>query len=249
MSSTVQKLDLARLFGAIQTKMDASQRLHRENAIHKGETGEACESVWIDLFSEYLPKRYAVDAGLVVDSNGEYSQQQDVIVFDRQYSPFVLRENGLIHVPAESVYAVFEVKQDLTKAHLDYAAEKARSVRRLHRTSTTIAFAAGKYPPRPLFPIQAGLLTLSSGWSPPLGKSFDEHFLRLAQDENTRLQLGCTLEGGSYRLIEDDPPNFSIAKSRQDIGLMYFLLSLYHTLQQLGTVPAIDVPAYLKSLE
>jgi hypothetical protein len=39
-----------------------------------------------------------------------------------------------MYIPAESVYAVFEVKQDV-KGNIDYAAQKVESVRRLKRTS------------------------------------------------------------------------------------------------------------------
>jgi hypothetical protein len=42
----------------------------------------------------------------VVDSNGDFSQQIDVLVFDRQYSPLIFEYEGQTVIPAESVYAV-----------------------------------------------------------------------------------------------------------------------------------------------
>src|SRR3546814_8384516 len=78
---------------------------------------------------------YEARKGFVVDSRGVFSQQIDVIIHDRQYSPFVFTFKGTDVVPAESVYAVFEAKQELTAAYIRYAGEKAASVRRLHRTS------------------------------------------------------------------------------------------------------------------
>src|SRR3546814_17119907 len=71
----------------------------------------------------------------VVDSRGVFSQQIAVIIHDRQYSPFVFTFKGTDVVPAESVYAVFEAKQELTADYIRYAGEKAAYVRRLHRTS------------------------------------------------------------------------------------------------------------------
>lgn len=248
MTAAPDPLDLPSLFEAIQSQMEASQRLHREHSLHKGASGEASEVLWIKLLSDYLPRRYEIDSGFVVDSKGNRSQQQDLIIFDRQYSPFVLHQNGLSYVPAESVYAVFEVKQDLSKTHLEYAAEKARSVRTLERTTVAIVNAGVVQPARKLFDIPAGLLTLSCDWSPPLEATFETNFLASADDPETRLQLGCCLEAGGFRLIEN-AGKFRIAKSRPEISLMYFLLSLFHTLQQLGTVPAMDIQAYLKWLE
>ena len=40
-----------------------------------------------------------------------FSEQIDVVVFDRQYSPFIFNYEGQTIIPAESVYAVFEAKQ------------------------------------------------------------------------------------------------------------------------------------------
>jgi hypothetical protein len=46
----------------------------------------------------------------VVDRLGAFSEQIDVAVFDRQYSPFIFYYQGQTIIPAESVYAVFEAK-------------------------------------------------------------------------------------------------------------------------------------------
>jgi len=68
----------------------------------------------------------------------------------------------VLYVPAESVYAVFDVKQDMRRPHIVAAAEKAESVRRLKRTSVPVPFAAGTYKAKPLFEIVAGILCLES---------------------------------------------------------------------------------------
>ena len=53
----------------------------------------------------YLPHRYQAETAHVVDSRGAFSQQIDVVVFDRQYSPFIFKFQRQTIVPAESVYA------------------------------------------------------------------------------------------------------------------------------------------------
>lgn len=63
----------------------------------------------------------------------------------------------------ESVYAVIEAKQNLTRANIIYAGRKAASVRRLHRTSAPIVHAGGTYPiVREPFPIIAGIVSYTS---------------------------------------------------------------------------------------
>src|ERR1700687_2794506 len=111
-----------------------------------GTKGNASENVWLELLETYLPHRYQAATAHVVDSKGSFSEQIDVVVFDRQYSPFIFRYQGQTIVPAESVYAVFEAKQSINAGEVAYAQKKAASVRRLHRTSLPIPSAGGVLP-------------------------------------------------------------------------------------------------------
>ncbi len=65
------------------------------------------------MLSTYLPHRYRADKAFVVDSKGVFSEQIDVVVYDRQYSSFIFQYEGQTIVPTESVYAVFEAKQTI----------------------------------------------------------------------------------------------------------------------------------------
>src|SRR5262249_49951459 len=131
---------------------------------------DASEEVWLELLQTYLPKRYQAAKAHVVDSNGTFSDQIDVVIFDRQYSPFILSYKGQTIVPAESIYAVFEAKQSMNAGQIAYAQEKVASVRRLHRTTLPIPYANGTYPAKALIPILGGLLTFESDWQPALGE-------------------------------------------------------------------------------
>lgn len=244
----VNKVDLAGLFRSRQKATEAAQELNREYAVHQGTKGEATESSWIHLLREYLPNRYAIERAMVVDSNGEASQQIDIVIFDRQYTPFVINFEGLVYIPAESVYAVFEVKQDISKEHVEYASEKLQSVRRLLRTSAMITDHTGKKRKKTLFEIPAGILALSSSWKPGLGDSFEEAIKNSWSNEYQRIHLGCVLSEGGFRVVSEDN-QLTIEKSDREASLMYFLMSLFKTLQPLGTVPAVDMDEYLKWIE
>src|SRR5579863_8473397 len=170
---------------------DIQQRLAtvRKTFNHPGTKGDASENVWISLLEKYLPKRYQAAKAHVVDSLGNFSQQIDVVVFDRQYSPFIFQYEGQTIIPAESVYAVFEAKQTISADLVRYAQKKVASVRRLHRTSLPIPYAGGIYPPRPLPHIFGGLLTFESEWSPALGQPLLDALGRGSSEE--RLDIGC----------------------------------------------------------
>lgn len=241
----VNRIDLEGLFKSRQKATQAAQELNREFAIHQGTKGEATERSWIGLLQEYLPNRYAIERAMVVDSDGTASEQIDIVIFDQQYTPFVINCGGIIYIPAEGVYAIFEVKQDISKEHVEFASKKIRSVRRLKRTSAPITDHTGTKRKKALFEIPAGLLTLSSSWSPGLGDPFEAAINKSWQVEHEKIQLGCVLSEGGF-CVHDSENGRVIQKSNPEASLMFFLMSLFKTLQPLGTVPAVDMDQYLK---
>ena len=224
---------------------DIQQRLEtvRKSFGHPGTKGDASEQVWLKLLQTYLPHRYQAASAHVVDSRGVFSEQIDVVVFDRQYSPFIFQYEGQTIIPAESVYAVFEAKQVVNAAQVSYAQKKVSSVRGLHRTSLPIPYAQGTYPPKPLIPIYGGILAFESEWNPPLGQSL----LSALNDGGTdsRLDIGCVAAHG-YFSLEQKTQNYEVFDGGKPATA--FLLSLISRLQFSGTVPMIDVQAYAQWL-
>lgn len=136
---------------------------------------------------------------------------------------------------------MLEVKQDFSKAQLEYAREKIASVRGLHRTSAEFLHATGRTRTTPK-PILGGILTFESGWSPPLGDAF-ESALR-ASLVDSRVDLGCALCDGAFEVVYSDTGEPQVTRSSADSSLIFFFLRLLHRLQQIATVPAIDYVEY-----
>jgi hypothetical protein len=234
---------LPKIFASLHNQIENELKIGRAALNHPTNKGDAAEAVWLEMLSLYLPKRYRVAKAHVVDSNGKFSQQIDVVVFDRQYSPFIFNFKGSTLVPAESIYAVFEVKPKIDSKAIRYAQEKINSVRVLHRTSLPIPNAGGKpYEPKTPFPILGGLLTFGSGWKkPPLG---DKLISNLIIDRPGRLDLGCVASHGLFS--NDAEGNYTI--SLQPKAATAFLFELIARLQTMATVPMIDVRAYARWL-
>lgn len=239
-------VDLPKLLRLHQGKLLADLELSREAFENAEAKGDATESHWRELIEGFLPKRYRATPAFVLDCDGKVSDFIDVVIHDRQYCPLLFEEGGQKYIPAESVYAALEVKQDLNKGHIDYAAVKGESVRRLRRTSVEIVHAGGTHGPRPLFDIITGILALDSEWSPPLGESFTAAISETA-GQDSRINLGCCLRHGAFVVAWDQEPA-QITSSEPDVSLMFFLMALFTQLQRLGTVPAIDLDAYGHSL-
>lgn len=230
---------LAGLHDDIQQRLDTA----RKSFAHPGTKGDASESIWLELLDTYLPKRYQAATAHIVDSKGVFSDQIDVVVFDRQYSPFIFHFQGKIIIPAESVYAVFEAKQAINATQVAYAQEKVASVRRLHRTSLPIPYANGVYPPKPLIPIFGGILAFESDWKPCFGQPLAGALQ--GGDAEGHLDLGCIAAHGYF---SRDAATGAYDFQAGGKPATAFLLKLISMLQFSGTVPMIDVQAYAQWL-
>ena len=258
-------IDLRNLFHGLQEQMLASLNVNRMFIEHPGSKGDATEQHWIEFLRAYLPERYKVDKAIVIDSTGNVSEQMDVVIYDAIYTPFIFKQDGFMYIPAESVYAVFEVKQDV-KGYIEYAAKKVESVRKLKRTSISMVASGITTPARPLTKIIGGILTTTS--------SYKENDTVIKQLEDLKglqtLDLGCLCDAGSFYVDykETVPKDINpitdnckyieqvyesrevkeIEFSNKEVSLFTFFLQLVSYLKSIGTVAAIDINAYLKAI-
>lgn len=267
------KIEIRSLFQSLQLQMEAQLSTNRDNILHPGSKGDSLENVWIEWLRKYLPNRYNVDKAIVVDSSGNLSDQIDLVIYDQQYTPFVFTQNGIHYIPAEGVYAVFEVKPDLEGSckvknknltHIEYAGRKIESVRMLKRTSTRIVDRGISFEPRPLTKILGGILTSVN--------SIKTESTRLNHFKNTSglksIDLGCSVEFGSFYIdyngledkkivnLNDRIQSYysnrvlsEVVYSNASDSLVTFFLQLSRYLQQsIGTVAAIDFGAYANAV-
>lgn len=223
-------------FAKVQTNLRSQMALASQSISHAGTMGSVNEEHWLEVFRAYLPNRYDVATGIVIDSRGNRSDQIDVVVFDRHFTPTLLDQKNHRYVPAEAVYAIFECKPTIDKGYIEYAQDKAASVRRMYRTSAPIAHAGGVYKPKEPFRILAGLLAPQASWADGLGQAFRQN---LSADELPKLDCGCALEHGCFDSYEGD-----LVVATEQGALMYFLFRLLSRLQSQGSVPAIDWEPY-----
>lgn len=238
---------LEALFAALHDELATKLGVVRSAVRHAATKGAVSEDRWIDMLSAHLPERYRANRAFVIDSANGLSRQQDVVIHDRQYSPFVLNLDGVLYVPAESVYAVLEVKQSLNAEAFVDAAVKIESVRRLRRTSIPIKHAGGEYPAKQPHHILGGIVALESDWAPPFGEPF-----RAAVSSATpagRIDLGCAVNHGVFgvKYSSHEPPAIGVEPS--DASLALFVLRFIAALQDIATVPCIDVLAYAANIK
>lgn len=239
-------VDLRNIFLGLQRQMIATLQADRETLRHPCTKGSSTELQWLKMLESYLPKRYCVDRAFVLDCDGSLSEQIDIVIYDRQYSPFLFNQDDAKYIPAEAVYAAIEVKQELSLDNIAYAGKKAASVRRLRRTSAPIAHAGGTFSPRVPPYILAGIVALESTWNPPFGLPFEAAISKL--DPGEELEVGCALRHGGFRIEYPLGTGPTFETSPADSALMFYFLKLMSSLQGLGTVAALDFDEYGKVL-
>lgn len=270
----MSKVDLKQLFNGLQKQMSAQLSTNREFIEHPGSKGDALENAWIEWLRKYLPNRYSVDKAIIIDHEGSTSQQIDLVIYDNWFTPFIFNQNGFYYIPAEGVYAIFEVKPDISghsngKSNIEYAGEKIESVRKLKRTSTSMINSGVMTPPRPFTKILGGILTSTKSGEKGNNETINKH-LRQLNGLNT-IDIGCIADYGSFYVDYEGEENIDLKKntefekryidyynnrifktvsfSKPENSLVTFFMQLTRYLQQaIGTVPAINLNAYLRNI-
>lgn len=241
-----EKIDMKKLFLGLQKTMKEDLESLRANTPHEPTKGDGSENVWVDFFEKYLPKRYSVTKAIIIDFEGNRSDAIDIVIYDTQYTPFILNKKGVIYIPIESVYAVFEAKQEISKANIDYAGKKVESVRVLNRTTAPVVDRGVLKKAPDLFKILGGFLCLDNSWVDSIdsSKPFQECMNNLTNSEI--INIGCVLNDKSF---VNDEANSLLKFSTSDETLIYFFLKLVSELQKLGTVRPIDLNKYIDQLD
>ncbi len=119
---------LNRYFRSVYNKLEADALLFNRRLPHEGLKGSENEQALADVLRSFLPSRYGVEVNaLVIDREGAVSRQCDIVIYDDANFPKYLRKV----YPVETVFAVVEVKTELSKQQVDLALQNEGSLRTL----------------------------------------------------------------------------------------------------------------------
>ena len=97
--------------------------------------GEESERVLREFLSTFLPKRFAVGTGYIVDGRETLSYETDVVIYDALHCAVYPLTPRVVMVPADGVAAAIEVKAKLYSGYLREEFMKARVVKGLARAA------------------------------------------------------------------------------------------------------------------
>lgn len=248
-----RKVDLQKAFLQRQKLLSAELEIPLEFTSHPTTIGDASEANWVGMLKAFLPGRYEVGPVFALDATGSQSEQIDLAIYDRQYSPLWFKTGSSLIVPVESIYCVLEVKQELSASTLAYAANKVASVRALKRTSAKIVDIYGTQPgPRPdVRPILGGVVALRSVWKGGLDSASGKNNITKHVGA-AHLDLGIALTDTSF----DHTPETANLElltpgmqfSREGTQLIFFVMHLFRRLQTIGSAMAVDLDIYERAL-
>lgn len=143
----------------IQSFREASKALLAQSAQleivqHPGDRGGEREELVEGFLSPLLPERFAIGHGEIRASNGSWSKQEDLIIYDKLNSPrlFAGRRSQILAV--ENVAAVIEVKTSLRTKEIQESTKNIRSVRCLEKAGMATQVSPGEISfgkPSPIF--------------------------------------------------------------------------------------------------
>jgi hypothetical protein len=100
--------NLADYWSGIHNALDGRLSSVKEYLRHPS-SGFTAENYFRDLLTEYLPKRYSVESGFVVNVAGERSDFLDVLIVDALNIPPLSTESHFKVFPAEAVVGAIEI--------------------------------------------------------------------------------------------------------------------------------------------
>lgn len=112
--------------------------------INRTDEGASIENIVKAFLNDNLPQKYGVEKGYVMNSKGEISNEQDIVIFDRLNGIILKDTGGVKFFPVESVYATIEVKSNLSKTKLREAIDNVKSVKALLKTTILFDENTGK---------------------------------------------------------------------------------------------------------
>jgi hypothetical protein len=118
---------LERYWGGVLQRLRAEVDVFSALVEHHGERGRANELALASVLERFLPDRWAVGTGLVVDRHDVQSRQMDIVIYERSdQAALFAQATELLH-PVETVIACIEVKTTVTKRDIerDFAAKRS----------------------------------------------------------------------------------------------------------------------------
>jgi hypothetical protein len=239
-------------FEAVSKQMSAQVRAVSASLRHAGMKGASNEEIIRGFLRHYLPGRYALGQGKIVDFSGKESKQVDIIIFGATNAAPLYVDDINIVIPIESVYAVLEVKTTLVRRALTEAVNNILSVHSLDMPEEYALVRGGavsKSRPRNYYP-KGFVLAVDGGRSTSIASLFKQYveFVR-KQEIGFPVIICCAILNEGYFIdvpgTHGWPSEAYLQEDASEDTLLMFFLSLIETLRLMEQRSALPWEMYL----
>lgn len=129
---------LERFFSGVLSQLQAEIDTLNALVPHYGERGALNEESLRRVLTRFLPNRYAIGTGFVIDSFGSCSRQVDLLIYDDWSPPRLFNAVSQMMFPVETVFACIEVKTTAAKQHLVEIADENKVLSQLKHYVSSI---------------------------------------------------------------------------------------------------------------
>ena len=124
-------MDIQSIFKSIAEKIAIDFRYASSEIEHRISKGRVRELEIVEQFlQKYLPKTIGISHGEIVSTNGNTSNESDIILYESRTCPYLLDKTGYQIFPIECVYGIIEVKSMLNSNELEDSFNKILKVKK-----------------------------------------------------------------------------------------------------------------------
>lgn len=129
---------LEQFFSGVLRQLQAEVDLVNSLVPHHVTKGTLNEESLRRVLAAFLPKRYELGAGFVIDSFSNRSNQVDIIIYDSVYYSKLFNSFSQVLFPVETVFACIEVKTTLTRSGLTEIGSENKAINQLKHYSNML---------------------------------------------------------------------------------------------------------------
>ena len=132
----VTDLSLVTLFDLVSKRLRIEFDYQAKILGHPGEIGTGRENVLKSILTKYIPRRYAIDSGFVIDALNGKSEQMDIVIYEVNYTPIFEIVEGKRFFPCETVVAVGQVRTEISsRTEMQACLNNIKSAKELDRSN------------------------------------------------------------------------------------------------------------------
>jgi len=125
-------MSLKQLIDSVAKKLEIDFSEATKQIGHRGAKGTVRETLIVEEFlCKYLPKKIEIMGGEIVSTDGQRSNQTDIVFFDHLNCPVFYDKKDYKIIPIEMVYGVMEVKSKLDSTELEDAFMKINKIKKM----------------------------------------------------------------------------------------------------------------------